>query len=125
MTDCVAAYRRKVKRRLRCGWTAKGRLMEDFDRVLSSFRDDHPNPTPEQLILAFGGPEVMAEELMRDVNKWERAAYRREQWAIRIVAAILAMLLVIMGAYHYIERVTPIYEYNSIIEGNTVVVPKD
>lgn len=60
MTDGMKQYRRVLKRKLRCSWGVRKRLLEKFDDAAFSYLENEPTPALAEVTEAFGPPEEMA-----------------------------------------------------------------
>jgi len=99
MVNVTMQYRRAVKKKLRCGNTEKDRILEGFDQVLAAYTEEHNTPAIDDLTAAFGSPEEMAEVLMAQVSPQEQAQYHKNSLFKKIVAIILAVVLMLFTVY--------------------------
>ena len=103
MTAAIERYKRKVKRKLRCGSIAKLKLMVRFEAMLKVYLDDFGWPacwpTEAELISAFGPPEKMAQVLMADISRKEIIRYHIFSWFIRIVVLLLLVSFILLSIY--------------------------
>jgi uncharacterized membrane protein YvbJ len=82
--------------------------MEHLNQLLKTFEDEEPNPTQEQLYLAFGTPENMAETLLNEIQPAERKQWiHKKRMNILICGVLFAVLLVGVGLFigHRLEPV--------------------
>lgn len=56
MTDGMKQYRRVLKRKLRCSWGVRKRLLEKFDDAAFSYLENEPTPALAEVTEAFGPP---------------------------------------------------------------------
>jgi hypothetical protein len=70
--------------------------MKQLNQLLKTFEDEEPNPTCDQLYLAFGTPENMAETLMNEIQPAERSRCIRKKW-VNIVICIALLIGVLAG----------------------------
>ena len=61
-----------------------------------------------QLREAFGPPEEMAQVLMTEVSPEEKAEYHRNRRIWRIVAGVIAVVLLLFTMYVYFEKQKPV-----------------
>ncbi len=54
MTDGMKQYRRVLKRKLRCSWGVRKRLLEKFDDAAFSYLENEPTPALAEVTEAFG-----------------------------------------------------------------------
>ena len=99
MANAAAQYRRALKKELRCSSSASKRLMGGFNRTLSAYLEEHPSPSADDLIAAFGPPEAMVEVLMAEVTAQEHAIYCKKTLARKILISIAAVILAIFTLY--------------------------
>ena len=126
MTDGMKQYRRVLKRKPRCSWGVRKRLLEKFDDAAFSYLENEPTPALVEVTEAFGPPEEMARTLMEEVTPKEAATYKRGV-IFRIVVACILLASVIAGAVwvwicketHF--TITPAY-YEVMPDGSTVPV---
>lgn len=115
MNDCVAQYRKTLKKKLRCPGSTRKRLVQKFNSSAAAFSEDHPKPSMDEVYTAFGPPEEMASILMAEVTPKEAARYRRRQILSRIAAGILAAIFVAITIYVYFQKDTKWVVINEII----------
>ena len=103
MTAAIERYKRKVKRKLRCGSIVKLKLMARFDAMLKVYLDDFgwpaSWPTEAELINAFGPPEKMAQVLMADISPRAILRYRVFSWFVRIAVSLLILSFILLAIY--------------------------
>lgn len=90
MADGMKQYRRVLKRKLRCSWGVRKRLLEKFDDAAFSYLENEPTPALAEVTEAFGPPEEMARTLMEEVTPKEAAAYKRGTILRRVLAGVAA-----------------------------------
>lgn len=78
MNPVIREYRQSVCHSLQCSGRTKRQLLRSFDKLLETFEEEEPNPTPQKLRRAFGAPEEIAGTLMnklpaREHTKWKRS----------------------------------------------------
>ena len=95
MINSTAQYRRALKKELRCNNKVKKRLWDGFNQTLTAYLEEHSNPTIDDLAIAFGPPEEMAEVLMAEVTTQEHAKYRKRILCNRILISLLVVVLVL------------------------------
>lgn len=99
MVNAAAQYRRALKKKLRCNVNVKQRLLDGFDQTLATYLEEHSDPTIDNLAVAFGPPEEMAENLMAEVTPQEIAQHRRNSLLLRVLAGILIVVLLLSTVY--------------------------
>lgn len=99
--NTTAQYRNALKKELQCSKKVKERLIENFDQALSSYLEDYPAPNMDDLMLAFGPPEVMAKILIKEVTPQEQKQHHRNTLLSRIFACILAAIVVFFTFYAF------------------------
>lgn len=109
MTNYVNQYKKALKKNLRCSSNVKERLIDKFNRSLSTFLDDKPTPGMNEICDAFGSPKDMALVLMEEVTPEEIALYQRRKIITRI---ILGAVTVIFLAF-VINVAIDVYKFNS------------
>lgn len=108
MTDTVLQYEKLLKKQLRCTTAVRKRLLEKFRGALLVFLEETPEPSMNQLREAFGPPEEMAQVLMTEVSPEEKAEYHRNRRIWRIVAGVIAVVLLLFTMYVYFEKQKPV-----------------
>lgn len=99
MHDGVLQYQKKLRKALRCPRKTQIRLMVQFRDYQRRVTAEISDPTYAQLVTAFGPPEEMAGELMRDVASQEHRAYQRQTLLRRVIFAVLLLTLVGFSIY--------------------------
>ena len=106
MIKAAAQYRRALKKELRCNSNASKRFMDGFNRALSAYLEEHPSPTADDLIDAFGTPREMADVLMADLTVRELALYQKTLLFRKILLSALIVLLFALTAYIWFFKTT-------------------
>ena len=101
MTDGMKQYRRVLKRKLRCSWGVRKRLLEKFDDAAFSYLENEPTPALAEVTEAFGPPEEMARTLMEEVTPKEAAAYKRGTILRRVLAGVAAAAVLSFAIYTF------------------------
>lgn len=101
MTDGMKQYRRVLKRKLRCSWDVRKRLLEKFDDAAFSYLENEPTPALAEVTEAFGPPEEMARTLMEEVTPKEAAAYKRGTILRRVLAGVAAAAVLAFAIYTF------------------------
>ena len=109
MITCVSQYKAEVKRTLSCCSSAKARLLTKLDSCLELYLEEHPSPTNEDLINAFGPPEEMSNVLMNELSAEETQNYHKFVIIKRAITAVLLTLLIFLTVYVFFIK-----EYNNI-----------
>ena len=125
MTDGMKQYRRVLKRKLRCSWGVRKRLLEKFDDAAFSYLENEPTPALAEVTEAFGTPEEMARTLMEEVTPKEAAAYKRGVIVRRVLAGVAAAAVLAFAVYTFCFKevgvtITP-YGYEGIPDGVELV----
>lgn len=95
MANCISKYKKALKKNLRCTRNTQKQLLKKFEITWSTFLEDNPTPSMDDLCAAFGSPKEMASVLMDEVTPEETARYRRRMiflWGI--LGCVLALVLV-------------------------------
>ena len=126
MTDGMKQYRRVLKRKLRCSWGVRKRLLEKFDDAAFSYLENEPTPALAEVTEAFGPPEEMARTLMEEVTPKEAAAYKRGVVLRIVIAGILVASVIAATLWIWCWKevgvtITPYY-YEVMPDGSTVPV---
>ncbi len=103
MKNVVAAYRRAVRRRLRCSPADKRQLTETLDRMLIPLLEDYPEPDTDTLHTALGRPEAVASDLLAELP-----ASRVKRWKYICRSLIAALILVVFAFLLYEAVMKPI-----------------
>lgn len=91
------AYRRAVRRRLICSTADRTRLTRRLEAMTAAFDEENPSAGAQEWQEAFGSPEALAKELLAECDPVALAqARRRRSWLV--VGALLAVLLIVIGA---------------------------
>lgn len=87
MNRAVAKYRSRVRRAMRCSRASRKARLHDLDALLSSFAEENPGATMEEIAQRFGAPREMADSLCEGLSAEER---RHWQWHRRaLIGAVL------------------------------------
>lgn len=117
MNNNAARYKSKLKRKLQCSRGTKAKLLEEFSHSMDGFLDENPDATYTDLSNAFGPPEEMAKILMDKVDEQEKRAYKLRQLLLRIAAAVLAVVLMLVTIDVFFIKQRPL----EVINGTNVV----
>lgn len=121
----TARYETALKKHLQCTRGTKKQLLMQFRISLDSYLEEHPSPTEEDLLAAFGPPEDMSKILMESVSEAEIARfYQQRKWK-RIIAAIIATLLLTLMLYIAFWKEKPITSNDSIIIEPIITSPTE
>ncbi len=101
MADGMKQHRRVLKRKLRCSWGVRKRLLEKFDDAAFSYLENEPTPALAEVTEAFGPPEEMARTLMEEVTPKEAAAYKRGTILRRVLAGVAAAAVLAFAIYTF------------------------
>lgn len=121
MNNSVAQYEKELKKKLPCGGNELKKLLSRFQVMLSSFLEENPNPTAEELHTAFGPPEAMAEVLSDGISPEEKARYQNGKKLRRVMAGILAALVLLATIYVFFIKQRPLTSVDDDIPGTTSV----
>lgn len=108
MINSVAAYRRLLKKNLRCCRRTKKRLLAKFDSTMEAFLAEMPVQDMDALNNAFGPPQEMAQVLMSEVSEKELSRYRITKWAARITALVMVLIWVLFTIHVYFQKSFPV-----------------
>lgn len=109
MANCISKYKKALKKNLRCTRNTQKQLLKKFEITWSTFLEDNPTPSMDELCTAFGSPKEMASVLMEEVTPEEIARYRRRMFFLwGILGCVLALVLV-WGVLLAVE----VYEINT------------
>lgn len=111
----VALHKRALKNKLPCQGMSRQRLLDQFGDILDAFLEDHPEPATEELYAAFGSPEEMAEQLSAGISDEEAKQYSRNKTVKRVIAAVLAVVILLFAVYVFFEKQKPITTVDEII----------
>ena len=104
MNRNIVRYQQQLKKHMPCGFRTRNGLLTQFRGSLSTFLEDIPEPTYEQLTDAFGPPEEMAKILMESVSPKERKTYQSGKCAIKIISFVMAALFVWFSLYVFFKK---------------------
>lgn len=107
MNPIIHKYRKKVSHALCCSRRTKKGLMKQLNQLLKTFEDEEPNPTCDQLYLAFGTPQNMAETLMNEIQPAERSRCIRKKWVNILICGVLVAVLLVGLALLIGHRLEP------------------
>ena len=101
MANCISKYKKALKKNLRCTRNIQKQLLKKFEITWSTFLEDNPTPSMDELCTAFGSPKEMASVLMEEVTPEEIARYRRRKvllWGAFgcVLALVLTTRLLLM-----------------------------
>lgn len=123
MNDSVAAYRRALSRRLKCGRADKQRCLARFDQSLALFLEETPDPSSAQLEDAFGSPEQLAETYLHEIAPEVMRKYRRIRRAVIVIVVVLCCMLVAGSIYRSFFRPKVVTVEDSLIISEEWEVP--
>lgn len=124
MNNYIRQYKKALKKSIHCSSSVKRNLINRFDRSLSNYLDEHPSPTLEELIVAFGPPEEMAKILLEEVNEVEISRFRKFALGKKAIGCILVAIIMTFAVYIlYFKqcRVITIVEENEIQETHYIL----
>lgn len=125
MNHETALYEKALRKQLHCTGNAKKHLLQQFRSSLAAYLDEHPSPTGADLRDAFGPPEDMSKILMESVSEAEIARfYQQRKWK-RIIAAIIATLLLTLMLYIAFWKEKPITSNDSIVIEPIITSPTE
>lgn len=115
MTKEAKVYMRDVRRRLHCvGFTRKSLLLQ-FSAMINTYLEDCENPTIEDLNSAFGSPEEMATQLMKDVPPKEYQRYITiRNWGCGL-AAVFAIMFFVFSVYTFIWKEVNVIDVEGVL----------
>lgn len=108
MNASITRYKKALRKQLLCSGTAKKELLARFQKSLVEFQEEHPAPDMQTVYDAFGPPGEMAKTLMEGVPQRDVEKYRRRRRFLRLIAGILAAVLLLFMLYVFIVKQKPI-----------------
>ena len=127
MINCVARYKKELKKKLRCSRKDKKKLLGQFDVILNGFLEETAPLSREQLEDAFGPPENMAETLLTSVSVEDLVRYQKHHSVTRVlIKALVGIALaasIILTAKLYLDGQTPVVvDEVIVIDGTQPVI---
>lgn len=123
MNNSVAQYEKELKKELPCRGSEQKKLLSRFRVMLGSFLEENPAPTAQELRAAFGPPEAMAAVLSDGISPEEKTRYQNGTKLRRVIAGILAALLLLAVVYVFLIKQRPITSVDEDIPGTEVTIP--
>lgn len=125
MIETTTQYRNQIKRKLRCTPSTKKQLLEKFDSMFNTYREENPCASAVDVEMAFGSSDEMARILMDEITPQEYEQYRRVKTFAHIIAAILLAAFALFTIHIYFMKEVPVeYHYEgSIVETSTLPSP--
>lgn len=95
-------YLRSVRKLLDCPAAKRDRLMKRLSDAVTTYLEDYPDAKLEQMIQAFGTPEICASQLLDDcqpavVVNARQKKHRRMRAGMIILAIFLSLTLLAAG----------------------------
>lgn len=122
MANCISKYKKALKKNLHCTRNTQKQLLKKFEITWSTFLEDNPAPSMDELCTAFGSPKEMASVLMEEVTPEEIARYRRRKFFLwGISGCVLALVLVwsiLLAVEVYKINTTDLNTVDEIIDDN-------
>ena len=126
MAYYISKYKKALKKNLRCTRNTQKQLLKKFEITWSTFLEDNPTPSMDELCTAFGSPKEMASVLMEEVTPEEIVRYRRRKFFLwGIFGCVLALVLVwgiLLAVEVYKINTTDLNTVDEIIDDNENVV---
>lgn len=95
-------YLHRLKKNLHCPHKEKKKLLSQGESLWKTFLDENPNCTYEDLVSAFGSPEVFAGEMLATLDqKALKQAQTRRKLFQRCTAILVAAVLVLGAVFWY------------------------
>lgn len=116
MANCISKYKKALKKNLRCTRNTQKQLLKKFEITWSTFLEDNPTPSMDELCTAFGSPKEMASVLMEEVTPEEIARYRRRKVLLWGAFGCVLALVLIWGVLVVIEGCEIIAEGVSVVD---------
>ena len=104
-------YLRQVKKHLTCSPKERNRFLHRTEQMLDAFLEENPDATEEDLYLALGSPEELAEQMMEECE-FHSTPHSNKFIEVSIVLS-LALICASIMAYLYF-RTNPKIEVNPI-----------
>lgn len=122
MANCISRYKKALKKNLHCTRNTQKQLLKKFESTWSTFLEDNPTPSMDELCTAFGSPKEMASVLMEEVTPEEIVRYRRRKFFLwGIFGCVLALALVwgiLLAVEVYKINTTDLNTVDEIIDDN-------
>lgn len=90
----VARYKKELKKHMPCFRQRRNTLIQNFDNMLNVYLSENNDASYPHLVSAFGLPELMAEELMKDVPASEIKAQRIKRVLLIIIPSLLLAFVI-------------------------------
>lgn len=120
MANCISKYKRALKTNLRCTRNTQKQLLKKFEITLSTFLEDNPSPSLDELCTAFGAPKEMASVLMEEVTPEEIARFRKNTIIVRSVAGVLIGVILFLAVAISIQLY--LYQEKPVIYDDEIIV---
>lgn len=125
MNNNIVRYQRSLSRKLPCTGVYKERLLDKFRASLSSFMEENPSPTAQELHTAFGPPEEMANLLAEKITDAEKTQYRHSKLVrSAAIGVALALVLSFTGYIYFVKDIGVTVKETTVID-NCVPSPTD
>lgn len=96
-----SAYLRQVRKHLTCSPKERNRFLHRTDQMLDAFLEENPDATDEDLYLALGSPEELAEQMMEECQSdYSLSRHKNKLIPFSIVVSI-ALIYVCIVAFQY------------------------
>lgn len=116
MANGISRYKKALKKNLHCTRNTQKQLLKRFELTWSTFLEDNPAPSMDDLCAAFGSPKEMASILMEEVTLEEIARYRRRKVLLWGAFGCVLALVLIWGVLVVIEGCEIITEGVSVVD---------
>ena len=119
MNSAVTRYKRALKKKLPCCGDMRRSLLNRFQAMLDAFVEDHAAPTVEDLLIAFGTPEAMAEVLSEGVSEEETKRHKNVKLLQKICSAIFVVIFVLFSIYVFFLKEMPMTSVDEFYPSST------
>lgn len=104
------AYLRQVKKHLTCSPKERNRFLHRTEQMLDAFLEENPDATEEDLYLALGSPEELAEQMMEECDKEQIKLFSSKRvLKVSTASIILGIVLVSVFVLAYQRRSIHVY----------------
>lgn len=88
-------YLRQVKKHLTCSPKERNRFLHRTEQMLDAFLEENPDATEEDLYLALGSPEELAEQMMEECESHQvMYSSKKQSHIVSIVEILLVVVFV-------------------------------
>lgn len=121
-SKAMKQYLARSKRALPCSRPDRERLLSQGQRLLEGFLEENPESGYEDLVAAFGPPEIFAKEMLATLDQEALKQTQARRKLFQRCTAILVAAVLVLGTVFYAVKW---YQAREVINGDFRIVHED